>query len=396
MINRIFNLVNHFGHKKMKPTKGLGKRYPKLTKAFDPHSLDVMKELVAAGYEAYLVGGCVRDGLLGVRSKDCDVVTDARPDRIHRLFRRSLLIGKRFKIVHVRFKRHFVEVITFRGPYHSEQDENVYGTLKEDVLRRDFTINALYWHYPSTRIIDLVGGLTDLKKGIIRCIGKPDKRFQEDPVRMLRALRFCAKLQFKIGHDELKALKRYRHLLTSVSSQRLSQEITKLLHTGHAEQSMQLVLAWKWQDLLFPCADMKSFNELDQELLMSGLRQTDLRYKHKKPLNPGFIFALIYWPVWCQFMKTQKVCRTMLDVRRAFEGFYREVLNRVQLPRRTLDTMLDIYALQVFFLKKNIRNKASMLGMKLFRAGFDFLKLRSDQGLIAQEYVYYWQKQLES
>ena len=396
IVKTLTTLVNAFMRKKPKVPLNIAAVRDDLASGFDAHAMMVMKQLQEAGYVAYLVGGCVRDGLLGVASKDCDVVTDASPDRIHRLFRRSLLIGKRFKIVHVRFKRHFIEVITFRGPYHGKQDENVYGTLMEDVKRRDFTINALYWHYPSGGIIDTEGGLKDLKNRMLRCVGDPAIRFPEDPVRMIRALRFSAKLDLTLGAKERHAIRQHQELLAQVSPQRLLQEIGKLFHTGHAFKSMQLIIDWSWCDRLFPRAKLSQMTDQNQSFLMHALQQTDQRVALGKSINPAFVYSVIYWFEWSDALKQSGACKTKSDFIAVFNGFERTTLLNLRLPKRMLETLFDVYWLLVLMDKNDRKQVSKVMKIKRRRAGFDFLKMQVESGLRAKDDLVYWQKALES
>ncbi|MGB5597539.1 MAG: polynucleotide adenylyltransferase PcnB, partial [Thiothrix litoralis] len=225
---------------------------------------DVIRRLQKAGYEAYLVGGCVRDLLLGITPKDFDIATSARPEEIRRLFNSCRLIGRRFRLAHIYYGRDYLEVATFRAP-HDDSDaggkvndegrithDNVYGTLDEDVWRRDFTINALFYNPISGELLDFVGGLEDLRHGQIRLIGDPEMRFREDPVRLLRAVRFAAKLGFAIEEDTREPMTSLAILLEGVSSARLFDEIIKLLHSGDGLNTFRLLREYDMLQHLLP------------------------------------------------------------------------------------------------------------------------------------------------
>jgi poly(A) polymerase len=260
-------------------------------KQISKNALRVLYELKDAGFEAYLVGGCVRDLLLGHTPKDFDVATNALPEQVHDLFKRSRLIGRRFKLVHVRFGREVIEVATFRAPPEAEQHvddegkivaDNVYGTLEQDAWRRDFTINALYYNIRDFSIVDYTGGLADLEQRKIRLIGDVETRYREDPVRILRALRFVAKLDLNLDGETERYIDQLAHRLTDIAPARLFDESLKLYLSGNAVVIQQLLEQYDVFKFLFPqTAELlaSSEQEIPKTLLIKALENTDVRIK---------------------------------------------------------------------------------------------------------------------
>jgi len=359
-------------------------------------AVNVLYTLKDAGFEGYLVGGCVRDLLLGHHPKDFDVATNATPEQVKGLFRNSRIIGRRFQIVHVRFGREIIEVTTFRGP-HDDDDtqhvsdegmllrDNVYGTLEQDAWRRDFTINALYYTVKDFSIVDYTHGMEDLKSKTIRMIGEPNTRFQEDPVRMLRAIRFAAKLNFKIQHDDevsiKNALDENIHLLEAVSSARLFDEVLKLFMSGYAEAVYELLIKEKIYHRLFSF-DPLTETEFYSRFIKQGLANTDLRIQQDKPITPAFLFAVLLWPaVEVLAKKLQQRDHTLYDaVNVAGQEIIEEVNARITIPKRFRYMMRDIWSLQVRLPSRVGRRAYKSLEQKRFRAGYDFLLLRSQVG----------------
>ena len=271
---------------------------------------DVIRRLQRAGYEAYLVGGCVRDLLLGRTPKDFDIATSARPEEIRKLFNSCRLIGRRFRLAHIYYGRDYLEVATFRAP-HDEADgggqvsddgriihDNVYGSLQEDVWRRDLTINALFYNPSNGELLDLVGGLADLRAGVIRLLGEPVVRFREDPVRLLRVVRFAAKLKFTIHPDTESLLKPLAPLLAAVSSARLFDEILKLLLSGDGWQTFQLLRQYGLLNYLLPLTAESLRDDSTgtvAKMLEISLQNTDQRIQDGKSVMPAFLYAVLLW-----------------------------------------------------------------------------------------------------
>ncbi len=351
-----------------------------------------MYTLKDANYEGYLVGGCVRDLLLGFCPKDFDVATNATPEQVKALFRNSRIIGRRFQIVHVRFGREIIEVTTFRGPHDGNAQhvsdegmllrDNVYGTLEQDAWRRDFTVNALYYTVKDFSIVDYTHGMDDLQSKTIRMIGDPEVRFKEDPVRMLRAIRFAAKLNFKIQHDDevsiKKALDENIHLLEAVSSARLFDEVLKLFMSGYAEAVYALLIKENIYQRLIPFEQTVD-SSFYIEFVKQGLVNTDIRIQQEKPVTPAFLFAVLLWPA--VEMLTKQLQSQELPLNQAINIAGQEVIEkvnvRITIPKRFRYMMRDIWALQLRLPNRVGRRAYKLLEQKKFRAGYDFLLLRS-------------------
>ena len=273
-------------------------------------ALKVLYRLKSSGFEAFLVGGGVRDLLLGREPKDFDIATDAHPEKVAGLFRNSRIIGRRFKLVHVRFGREIIEVATFRSE-HEEGDfnenhaadgmiisDNVYGTLEQDAWRRDFTVNSLYYNINDFSVVDYTTGMADLESGVLRVIGDAEQRYIEDPVRMLRAIRFAAKLGFRIHVDSEQPLTELGERLESVPPARLFDEILKLFLSGNAVGTYELLRHYNLFRYLFPMTDAcleEEENSFPHTMVLRGLENTDARIAVDKPVTPAFLFAVLLW-----------------------------------------------------------------------------------------------------
>lgn len=365
-------------------------------KQVSSNALKVLYRLHDAGFAAYLVGGCVRDLLLGREPKDFDVVTNAKPEEVHQLFRSALLIGRRFRLVHVRFSGDFIEVATFRqGGFVQDEDEhrnehgmlmrdNQYGTLDDDVIRRDFTVNALYYNIADFSVVDFMGGMQDLQAGIMRVIGDPLTRFREDPVRILRAVRFAAKLSFKIEDETAAAIPQTASLLSHVSPARLFDEVIKLLSGGYGQETFALLRHQNLLKYLFPLTeealqDPNLHHEADR-FLMAMLRNTDERIAQDKGVNPAFMFAAMLW------YPRQKVVTHLLQEGLvpvvANEQAGNQVINQqvkhIAIPRRFTNTAREIWQMQFQLEKRKPHRAMALVYMHRFRAGYDFLLLRAE------------------
>ena len=269
----------------------------------------ILNALTKAGFEAYLVGGAVRDLLLDKQPKDFDIATNAHPEQIKQVIPSTRIIGRRFRLAHVHFGREYLEVATFRAP-HDETDkgqvsndgriihDNVYGTVAEDALRRDFTINALFYELKTGDVLDFVGGMDDIKKRQLRLIGEPDMRYREDPVRMLRAIRFMAKLDFSIEPVTEAPIRELSELLSQIAPARLFDETLKLFHSGKAVKTLEMLRNYDLFACLFPLAE-QSFQADDSgqftNLVHAALANTDKRIRADKPVTPAFLFAVMLW-----------------------------------------------------------------------------------------------------
>jgi len=373
-------------------------------KQISQHALKVLYTLKDAGYEAYLVGGCVRDLLLGHEPKDFDVATNASPEQVNGLFKRSRLIGRRFKLVHVRFGREVIEVATFRAPPEATNhvdsqgrivQDNVYGTLEQDAWRRDFTINALYYNIRDFSIIDYTGGIKDLNAGLIRLIGDVETRFREDPVRMLRAIRFVAKLGLRIDEQTEKGVFSWGVLLKDIPPARLFDETLKLYLSGNAAVTHELLCHYHLFDYMYPQTAALLHEEQDgypRTLLMKALENTDRRIEANKPVTPAFLFAALLWEPVRQ--RTQLLMANNMPeipaMQRAASEVISDQVQQVAIPKRYSIVTREIWTLQPRLSKRQGKRAFRTLTHPKFRAAYDFLALRSDAGEPLNELVEWW------
>ncbi len=373
-------------------------------------ALNVLYALSKAGFEAYLVGGGVRDLLLGREPKDFDVVTDAEPDEIKRLFRRARLIGRRFRLAHVRFGPEIIEVATFRGAVEDADAEdrvsvngrivrdNVYGTTaQEDARRRDFSVNCLYYDIRDFSVLDFAGGMADLEVGILRIIGDPIRRYREDPVRMLRAVRFAAKLGFRLGDETSAAIPECVPMLAEIPAARLYEEVLKLFLGGAAVQSFELLNHYDLFKYLFT----ESAERIEAEplspaakLVLQALANTDQRIQDEKPVTPAFLFAALLWPAVHEDAIAHS-SRGLTPVQ-AMDAAGMDVLARqvsqVSLPRRFSLAAREIWSLQPRLEQPRGKRAIQLLARPRFRAAYDFLLLRAEAGEDVGERADWWTK----
>ena len=370
------------------------------------NALKVLYRLNQANYEAYLVGGGVRDLLLGREPKDFDVATNARPEELKRLFRNCRLIGRRFVLAHVHFGREIVEVATFRAHHDRGEGEglvedgmilrdNVYGSVEDDAWRRDFTVNALYYNVRDFSVVDYTGGLQDLREGVLRLIGDPEQRLREDPVRMLRAVRFAAKLGFRLDPELEAQLQALGELLTAVPSARLFDEMLKLFQGGFALETYELLRHYRLFGFLFPWTEASLAEEAERyprTLLPRALANTDARIAEGKAVTPAFLFAALLWePV------RQEATRLMeegMGELQAWQLAGQEVVNRqvsrIAFPKRFSIQSREIWTLQTRLDKRSGRRAVRLLEHPRFRAAYDFLLLRNEAGEALQELCEWW------
>jgi poly(A) polymerase len=367
------------------------------------HALTVLHRLRDAGHASLLVGGCVRDLMLGRTPKDFDVVTDARPERIREIFRNARLIGRRFRLAHVHFGRDIVEVATFRalpqpdddGEGDAYVDNNIFGSQEEDALRRDFTVNALYYDIRDFSVVDYVGGAADLRAGLMRVIGDPEKRFREDPVRMLRAVRFAAKLGFRLEAATEAPIRELGPLILGVPPARLYEEVLKLFHGGYALQTFELLRHYDLFKFLFPLTD-ESLSVEDGNfplaLLPKALANTDARVNEGKSVNPAFLYAAMLWePVRLRAREMVAGGMTSLAATQsAGETVLQAQLKHVSIPKRVSFPMREIWTMQDRFPRRSGKQPARLLAHPRFRAAYDFLLLRADAGEAPRELADWW------
>lgn len=373
-----------------------------------PNALKVLNRLKQAGFQAYLVGGGVRDLLLGHEPKDFDIATDATPEQVRGVFRNCRLIGRRFRLAHVFFGRDIVEVATFRGSGADGAGEaqviengmilrdNVYGSITEDALRRDFTVNALYYNIADFSVVDYAGGLSDIESGRLRLIGDdPVARYREDPVRMLRAVRFACKLGFIIDPDCAEPIRDLAPLLGEISPARLFDETLKLFHSGYALHAFEKLRHFDLFVQLFPATDSCLARE-DQAFPITfvsrGLDNTDQRILDGKPVAPAFLFAVLLWePVRSRY---QALLADGAPSAEAMALASHEVASaqqrRVAIQKRFALPMREIWALQPRLERRQGKRPLAVLGHPRFRAAYDFLLLRAEAGEADPELAQWW------
>jgi len=365
----------------------------------------VVRRLQEEGYEAYIVGGSVRDLLMGKVPKDYDVATDAIPEEVKTVFPRARLIGRRFRLAHVRMGGHLIEVATFRGPQVNEDDDhthkngrilrdNVWGSLEEDAIRRDFTINALFLDPVSGDIQDFVGGYKDLSERKLRLIGDAKTRYREDPVRLLRAARFVAKLGVELGDKTEKYVSKLAPLLKDIPPARLFEEVCKLFMTGHASRTMQTLQRFQLTLALFPVLkrDGKPGQARTGVLMEKALENTDERIAIDKPVTPAFLFAALFWqPVKARANVLQE--RGMQEYQalgQAADEVMSEQVKRTAVPRRFSVITRQIWTMQPRFNNTRGRRAKSLMAERRFRAAYDFLLLRAEEDESLQALCDHW------
>ena len=354
----------------------------------------VIEKLRAAGFDAYLVGGCVRDLLLGKMPKDFDVATDATPEDVRKVFPRVRLVGRRFRIVHVRMGREIIEVSTFRravGEDHSSHlsddgmilRDNLYGTIDEDAFRRDFTVNALYYDPNANVVLDYCDGMKDIATGTLRLIGKPRIRFQEDPVRILRAIRFAAKLDLKLHPDTEAAIAPMCEMLNAIPAARLFDEFTKLFLTGHGERAFELLCHHDLVEILFPLPPH------GESIAKLALASTDQRLKENKPVTPGFLIAAFLWQEYLD--RVEPAATKAADHRDdPAATVIAAQQSTIAIPRRHGWFARDVWHLQPLLARRTSRNVARVLAHRRFRAAYDFLMIRCATGDAPEELGDWW------
>jgi poly(A) polymerase len=402
--------------------------------SISPNALKVLYRLKEAGYQAFLVGGAVRDLLIGIKPKDFDVATNALPEDVRRLFRNSRLIGRRFRLAHVHFGSEIIEVATFRAAAAPEREDaeddaegeaeegaeaareappfedsahrafdprgrilrdNIYGTIDEDVWRRDFAANSLYYSIEDLSIWDFVDGVSDVKARRLRLIGDPETRYREDPVRMLRAVRFAAKLDFSIDLETETPMRKLANLLDGVPPARLFDECLKLFLSGYAVKSFSLLEKYGLFEHLFPmsaAAFALPPYAYAREMLELGLANTDARVLADKPVTPTFLFAILLWSAVLREMNERQAgpAPDLTQLMQACDAVLRAQQSRVAIPRRFAVPMRELLMLQPRFNRRSGIKSLSLLQHPRFRAAYDFLLLRAQVGVADPELAAWW------
>jgi poly(A) polymerase len=377
--------------------------------SISPNALKVLYRLKDAGYQAHLVGGGVRDLLLGREPKDFDIATDAHPDKVRELFRNCRLIGRRFRLAHVMFGREIIEVATFRAFQEAGQDaakqhvdtdgrilrDNAYGTIEEDAFRRDFTVNALYYNIADFSIIDYTGGVADIEAGLLRLIGDPETRYREDPVRMLRAVRFATKLGFRLAPQTEAQVTRLASLLADIPPARLFDEMLKLFMSGAALANFEMLRHYNLFGQMFPFTERSLAHEENHfplTLISRGMANTDTRIEQGKPVTPAFLFAVFLWePVRERAARLEAEGQQPAQaMQHASAQIIAEQAAIMATPRRFSLPMREIWMLQLRLEQKGGRRSQRVLAHPRFRAAYDFLLLRCEAGEVPGEIGAWW------
>lgn len=387
-----------------------------------------MYRLNKHGYDAFLVGGGVRDLLLGHKPKDFDIATNATPEQIEKLFRNCRLIGRRFRLAHIMFGREIIEVATFRGHHEAPQQtlaktkvkankkdaaipssvqskegmllrDNVYGTIEEDAERRDFSINAMYYNIDDFSIHDYANGAQDLKDGIIRILGEPELRYREDPVRMLRAIRFAAKLDMQIEPKTADPIHELHGLLNDIPAARLFEESLKLLQAGQGLKTYFMLREYNLFESLFPDVALEFTSDgssQTEQMIETVLRSTDARIAEGKRINPAFMFAAFLW------YPLEKRALTLMETKsisyydaimKASNQVLDHQVKSIAIPRRHTATIRDIWMLQLRLPRRAGKRAFQMLTLAKFRAGFDMLEMRGNiDGGETQALATWWEQ----
>jgi poly(A) polymerase len=371
------------------------------------NALKVLQRLKKANFEAYLVGGCVRDLLLGREPKDFDVATNASPEQVKQVFKNCRIIGRRFRLAHVFFGREIIEVATFRGSEAEESEQqvvhedgrllrdNVFGTLEEDVWRRDFTVNALYYNIRDFSVVDYTDGMQDHANAVLRLIGDPNVRYREDPVRMLRAIRFAVKLGFTLHPDTEQPIYAQAELLKSIPAARLYDEVLKLFLSGYGVQTFEMLRHYGLFAMLFPATDKcleTQEHEFPRLFLIRALENSDLRFNEGKSLTPYFLLAALLWePLQLAVQKRlAQGDHEAIAMQNAANDILTRQIKIVAMPRHITQSMRDVWFLQNKFSRIVGTRPYRLLEQPKFRAAFDFLQLRAEIGGADPALVDWW------
>jgi poly(A) polymerase len=371
-------------------------------KLLSPNAVRVTQTLQEAGFKAFVVGGAVRDLLLGVKPKDFDIATDATPEEVKKLFRRAFIIGRRFQIVHVMFGQELLEVTTFRGNAvnnNAPKDEhgrvlrdNNFGPQHEDAERRDFTINAMYYDPATQSVLDYHGGTEDIRDKVLRIIGQPEARYREDPVRMLRVVRFAAKLQFTIEPATRAPIPVMAPLINNVPAARVFDEMLKLLQSGHSLACLKELRASGLHHGLLPLLDVVLEQPIGMKFVTLALESTDARVRAGKGVSAGFLFASLLWhqvlEKWNAYRAAGESPIPALHL--AADDVLDNQTDSLALQRRIATDMRDIWAMQPRFERRTGKAPYKLLEHPRFRAGFDFLLLRCESGELDAELGNWW------
>ena len=394
-VTRLFAAPTHGPERLTRDKHGIDRR------RVSRHAIKVCEVLNQHGYAAYIVGGAVRDLIVGLEPKDFDVATNATPNQIRPLFRRARIIGRRFQLVHVVFGQEIIETSTFRAPSSGNQEtdehgrilrDNEFGTHEEDAARRDFTINALYYDPIKEEVIDFHQGVADLKNRVVRMIGDPETRYREDPVRMLRALRFAAKLGARIDPSTQEPIARLGGLIEHVPDSRLFDETLKLLTCGHAMDCLRGLHRAGLNKSLIPLMD-RIFDEQGGEAFVEiALSRTDARVRAGKPVSPSFLFAALLWRLvhqrWLATMEQGEPRNSALI--QAADSVISDQTHKLAIHKRYQSDMREIWLMQARFERATVRSIWRIIEQPRFRAAVDFLQLRAEAREVDSVLAQWW------
>ncbi|XDV10864.1 polynucleotide adenylyltransferase PcnB [Pseudidiomarina sp. PP-1MA] len=400
-------------------------QHPISRKDIPEHALKVLYRLHNAGYQAFLVGGCVRDLLLGIQPKDFDVATNAQPEQVKALFRNCRLVGRRFRLAHVVFGRDVIEVATFRGHHDSPADEpaktdkiakqnaagmlvrdNVFGSIEEDAQRRDFTVNALYYNIADFCIYDFANGVKDIEAGVLRMIGDSATRYREDPVRMLRAIRFATKLNMRMDSSVADPIKELAPLLQNIPAARLFEESLKLFTAGKGLANFEMLVEYQLFQQLFPLlrSYLKAPDEAPYQLLKQTFADTDERVRNGQRITPAYLYAaLLWWPL--QARMEQLTFEGGLSQADALNLAAADVIGKqvqsIAIPKRFTIPAREIWQLQQRLERAQGKRIGMVLGHPKFRAAYDFLLLRANTATALErgkleQLAQFWTKQQQN
>ena len=413
IIKRVINLCKKVlgkkSKKKAKPSKVSSPsvltrdQHPVSRKYISSSALKVLYRLNSGGYQAYLVGGGVRDIILGLKPKDFDIATNATPEQIKALFRNCRLIGRRFRLAHIVFGREIIEVATFRGHHESAPEkeknckktskqsedgmllrDNIYGSIEEDAERRDFTINALYYSAIDFKVHDFANGVQDINDGQIRLIGDPETRYREDPVRMLRAIRFATKLDMEISAETEAPIRDLAPLLDNIPAARMFEEFLKLFISGKATANFNMLRDYNLFHHFFPALEQlinQDSHDYVDNFVALAMKNTDSRINNEQRVTPAFLIAAMLWyPMQIQIQRLKS--ETQLTPQDAFFAALSEIMSEQQrsisIPKRFQAMMKDIWILQEKLERRDGKRAFSAFEHPKFRAGYDFLLIRGE------------------
>ncbi len=405
MINKLFKRV--FGKKGSRSAPGVCRVIP-----FSEHHVSrdgisygarrVTDGLQAAGFSAFVVGGAVRDLLLKRNPKDFDVATDATPEDVRQVFRRSRIIGRRFRLVHVMFGEETVEVSTFRRMIDAEDAEtdehgrllrdNEFGDQQQDAARRDFTANALFYDPATQEIFDYHNGYADIRANTLRMIGDPEVRYREDPVRMLRAVRLSSKLGMKLDRATAAPIGSMKGLLDNVPQARLLDEMLKMLLSGHSAEGVRKLREMNLHQGLLPMLDVILGQPLGEKFIQLALKNTDQRLREDKPVSPAFLFATLLWHEVLAAWKARQAAgeRPVPALHEAMDAVLDRQREQLAIPRRYDAIMKEIWLMQPRLEQRSGQRPFRLLEQQRFRAAYDFLLLRCESGEVDTELGLWW------